>query len=318
MPPKADAYKMGTIARLSGFPPALLRAWERRHGFLKPVRGSGGHRLYTPEDLRVLHRIRELLDEGFSIGEAALMGRERLLTESAPRLKAPTEAPRLEPGLGIQELRAALLDAAVAIDAAALDQALDQAFAILSPERALLEVVAPACIAIGDAWSEGRCSVAGEHLASDRFRRRLRALVDSARVRAGAPEIVVACFPDEQHDLGGLIVSWTLKSLGLAVTFLGSSVPLEDLELAARRREPAALALSVSRQALYDAYRPKLIDLGRRLAPLPILVGGQGIPDADALCDADTLCDTITLCDHRRPLAEVFARFTRRSAPGRA
>ncbi len=72
-------YKMGTIARLSGFSPELLRAWERRYGLLDPSRGSGGQRLYGDDDLRVLERVRALLSEGRSIGEVAQVGRARLL-----------------------------------------------------------------------------------------------------------------------------------------------------------------------------------------------------------------------------------------------
>ena len=75
-------YKMGTIAELSGFSPELLRAWERRHALLEPERTEGGHRLYTDDDLRVLRRVKSLLDQGRSIGEVAQRGRAALLAES--------------------------------------------------------------------------------------------------------------------------------------------------------------------------------------------------------------------------------------------
>ncbi len=73
-------HKIRTVSERTGFPPGLLRAWERRYGLLEPARLEGGHRLYSDEDLRVLLRVRELLDQGRSIGELAAMGREALLT----------------------------------------------------------------------------------------------------------------------------------------------------------------------------------------------------------------------------------------------
>ena len=72
------AYKMNTFAKLTGLSPAVLRAWERRHALLEPVRLGGGHRAYTEEDLRVIERVRELMGSGRSIGEVALIGRTKL------------------------------------------------------------------------------------------------------------------------------------------------------------------------------------------------------------------------------------------------
>ena len=44
-------YKIGTLARLTGFSPALLRAWERRFGLITPERGDGRQRVYGDDDL---------------------------------------------------------------------------------------------------------------------------------------------------------------------------------------------------------------------------------------------------------------------------
>lgn len=74
-----SAFRIGRLAQLSGFEASLLRAWERRYGLLQPVRLSNGFRLYTEDDLALLRRIRTFLDEGFSIGDIARMGRERLI-----------------------------------------------------------------------------------------------------------------------------------------------------------------------------------------------------------------------------------------------
>lgn len=73
-------YKIKTIAALTGVNPTLLRAWERRYGFLEPVRVSSHHRLYTEEDLTVLLRIQGMLNGGLSIGEVAALGRAQLLS----------------------------------------------------------------------------------------------------------------------------------------------------------------------------------------------------------------------------------------------
>ena len=74
----AVTFKIGRLAQLSGFDATVLRAWERRHGLLQPIRLSNGFRLYTMDDLALLKQVRTLLDQGFSIGDVVRMGRARL------------------------------------------------------------------------------------------------------------------------------------------------------------------------------------------------------------------------------------------------
>lgn len=69
-------YKISTLAKLTGFGVQAIRNWERRHGLLVPQRTDGGHRLYTEADLKTLRQVRQLLDQGRSIGEIADLVRE--------------------------------------------------------------------------------------------------------------------------------------------------------------------------------------------------------------------------------------------------
>jgi DNA-binding transcriptional MerR regulator len=85
---------MKTVAELTGFSPTLLRAWERRYTFLDPDRLEKGHRLYTESDLKILDVVRVLLDQGFSVGEVAAIGREALLARGV-KVAAVTQAGRL-------------------------------------------------------------------------------------------------------------------------------------------------------------------------------------------------------------------------------
>jgi hypothetical protein len=53
-------YPLRTAARLTGLSPELLRAWERRHGVVEPLRTPGGTRRYSAADLERLLLIREI------------------------------------------------------------------------------------------------------------------------------------------------------------------------------------------------------------------------------------------------------------------
>ncbi len=294
-------YKMKTVSRLTGFTPAVLRAWETRHKFLVPARMPSGHRLYTETDLRVLERVRERLEQGHSIGEIAVLGRERILAEaelaerlhSRPRKESPaaiaSEA-RSALSLGLlEELRRAIVAAAQALDTRALDSALDRAFGSVSHAQVLPLVIRPAAEEIGELWAAGKVSVAAEHLASAAFVARLHELLAAhATTEPTAPLALVACLPDEQHEVGALAVAVHLAQGGHRVLYLGQSLPFEDLERACDLAAPAVVALSATREALLALHAPRLVELvRRRRVKTEFWLGGLGVGgDVRALVEA--------------------------------
>ena len=64
------AYRIKTVARLTGIPRNTLLAWERRYDLVEPTRASNGYREYSDQDVAMLTTVRRLLDEGYKISEA--------------------------------------------------------------------------------------------------------------------------------------------------------------------------------------------------------------------------------------------------------
>ncbi len=64
-----------------------LRVYERR-GLVAPDRSPGGSRLYSPDDIDRLHRVRELLAEGLNlVGIARVMALEERIEILEARLR---------------------------------------------------------------------------------------------------------------------------------------------------------------------------------------------------------------------------------------
>jgi len=316
-------YKMSTMVRLTGFSPALLRAWERRHRILQPARGPGGHRLYTDEDLAVLRYVQRLLAQGRSIGEIATSGRDELLeaaqkflgSEPPPRAGSAPAAREPTGGAQLAPLCAGVVEAAVAMDAERIERLLDQAFAAVSADLVIHRVIEPAALEIGELWVRGRCTVASEHLASGCFVHRLRKLIESASLRdPAAPRAIFCCFPDENHELGLLILAYHFSRNGWRISYLGPLLPFEDLERACDVLKPRAVVLSVTRQSLYLTHKPRLIELlNRHRDRLTFFIGGQGAPEEDP----ELTAAGGEFCPNGRPAPErvldLLGRTTKRS-----
>lgn len=93
-------YAIGTVAGLTGLDPHTIRAWERRHRAVSPVRSAGGSRRYGARDVARLQLLKALVDAGEAIGGVARLDdgalRERLVRLSgmaAAKPAAPASAP---------------------------------------------------------------------------------------------------------------------------------------------------------------------------------------------------------------------------------
>jgi len=67
-----------------GVPQHVLRFWETKFSFVRPMKRAGGRRFYRPQDIAVLATIRRLLhDEGYTIKGVQKLHRERGLKQLA-------------------------------------------------------------------------------------------------------------------------------------------------------------------------------------------------------------------------------------------
>ena len=71
-------YRTGAAARLAGLPVETLRVWERRYSLSDAQRSERGQRLYSAEQVARLGLLKQLVDQGHSIGVLAGLSREQL------------------------------------------------------------------------------------------------------------------------------------------------------------------------------------------------------------------------------------------------
>jgi DNA-binding transcriptional MerR regulator len=110
-----DAFRtISEAADELGVPQHVLRFWETRFSFIRPMKRAGGRRFYRPSDIAVLRGVRKLLhDDGYSIKSVQRLHREQgvrslvaagagvappaLATPSKPNAPPPLAGPTAEP-----------------------------------------------------------------------------------------------------------------------------------------------------------------------------------------------------------------------------
>ena len=78
-----QTYPLRTVSRLTGLSPELLRAWENRHGIVRPFRTTGGTRRYSAAELERLQLVKAAVDAGNRIGKVAKMDAAELRQQSS-------------------------------------------------------------------------------------------------------------------------------------------------------------------------------------------------------------------------------------------
>ena len=259
--------RIGELSKRAGVSPELLRAWERRYDLLRPLRSSGGLRLYSLDDLERVRLMREHLAAGLAAAEAAaLASRAALGREPAPVGGLPGA------------VGAELGEALALFDEPRAQAAFDGILASVTVDTLLEHVVLPYLHDLGERWQRGDASVAQEHFASNVLRGRLLGLARGWGQGRG-PLALLACLPGEQHDLGLIAFGLALRTRGWRIAYLGSDTPLDTIGATADALAPALVVLHTVTGERVRPITATLRELGRshRLA-----LGGGGASDAEA------------------------------------
>ena len=245
------SLRIGELGRRVGVRPETLRAWERRYGLLEPARTPNGYRLYSAADEARVRSMVAWLARGRSAAEAAELARGR------PPLAERTERPVLA------SAGERLIEAIQAFDDESAHRVLDHALARFSLATVLSGIVLPVLAEVGDRWVRGEATIGQEHFCTELLRGRLLAL---ARAWGGGsgPLALLACPPDERHDLGLVCFGLVLRESGWRIAFLGPDTPMPTLDDAADRLDPEAIVITAVVPDRLERVRRELAAIAER------------------------------------------------------
>jgi len=183
-----------------------------------------------------------------------------------------------------ERLRARMLSG----DVAGSWQVIEAAMASgLEAREIYVRLLAPALHEIGASWQAGRVSIDQEHLASS-VATTLIGRLGPRFVHPGRKKgvVIVAMPPGERHGLGVAMLADILTDAGYGVLNLGPDTPAASLVAAMRDAVSlAAVVVSVVDVDRRPAAGRLLAAARRERASVPLLVGGNAVPDERTALD---------------------------------
>jgi methanogenic corrinoid protein MtbC1 len=214
------------------------------------------------------------LGAGLSAAEAAAAARadagvEVQVVRSASTGFTPADgANQSELAQAAGRLRSALMN----LDREHAERSLDFLLGAFTFETLVRSVILPYLVEVGSRWECGQASVAEEHLATNIFRSRLLALAHNP---GGPPRgrVVLACPPDERHDLALVVLAVALSRRGWQITLLGADTPVESVGEAARLLDANLVVVAAMGPERFTAVSGPLRAIATER---PVVIAGPG------------------------------------------
>jgi DNA-binding transcriptional MerR regulator/methylmalonyl-CoA mutase cobalamin-binding subunit len=271
-------HPIKVVCHRTGLTAHAIRVWERRYGLICCQRTDSNRRLYSDEEIERLRLLKTLTDCGHRISNIARLDLEELYALHKQDHPAPATSEDYSPAAHTTPDQCLLgcLEAANQLDAPALTQLLEDARLQYGQRSTLLRVIAPLIFEIGERWRKGEMRVAHEHLATNVLRDYLSSTLRSCPPAQAAPELVVCTPAGQAHEVGALLAAAAARDLGWRVTYLGPSLPAEEIAACAHTRKARAVALSMVYPS-DDPQVPQELTHLRRILPahISIIIGGR-------------------------------------------
>jgi methylmalonyl-CoA mutase cobalamin-binding subunit len=272
-PHPAVLHPIQVVTHRTGVSADVLRVWEKRYAVVTPVRSTSGHRLYSDADIERLRLLVQATRTGRTIGQVAALPTAALvdlLDQEAPAAQRPRRRGLVESapatGPGAADLLDACLGAIANFDAITLDLLLRRAVIALSADDFLDAIVVPLVDHLRVRVRDGSLRRSHGHLAHAVLRRVLDHIVATATAPLASRDLVVTTLGGHAHELDALIVAAAAAADGWRVTYVGPSVPADDVAETLEHVGARVLAISVA-AAPGDRVIPRELRRLRALLP---------------------------------------------------
>jgi len=259
-------------------PTVTIRSWELRYQAVVPKRTASGHRVYTEEQVEDLKWLKKQVQEnGIAVSQAVKMlqskkGKESLLskqTQSEPDSQFETQ---------INEL----FQAVKRMDSLQCNFLFDLYFSQFHYKTVFFSIIVPLMYRVGDAWEKGELHVVKEHMISNLVLQRAMTFFNLFRTSDHLPKVMAICPEGEQHQLGLILFTLSLREQHYPVYYIGADTPLDGLSDLIQEKDIEIVAISTSRESDEPLIARYIETLQTENPKLKFIVGGLAVQQSKA------------------------------------
>jgi MerR family transcriptional regulator, light-induced transcriptional regulator len=262
-----NSFTIKDLENLSGIKAHTIRIWEQRYSFIKPERTGTNIRYYSNDELKKILNVALLNKYGFKISHIDKMNEGEIKEKILSLNQMEAQQERI-----VNELIQCMVD----IDIERLEIVLDKYIVARGIERTITQIIFPFLEKIGILWLTNHINPAQEHLVTNIIRQKLIVGIDGIVTSLKVNKTVLLFLPEgEYHELGLLFMYYLLKSRGVTTIYLGSSVPLKDVEYVVKLKKPDYLyshLTTVGQNFNFDKF---ITNVTQKFSGIPIIISGQ-------------------------------------------
>jgi DNA-binding transcriptional MerR regulator len=261
------SFTIKDLENLSGIKAHTIRIWEQRYSFLKPNRTGTNIRVYSNDELKKLLNVALLNKFGFKISHIDKMN-EGEITEKILSLNQLEALQDRILNLLIQNM--------IDLDMESFERVLDDFIAAKGIEKTISQIIFPFLEKIGILWLTDHIIPAQEHLVSNIIRQKLIVGIENVRSTVKINKSVLLFLPEtEYHELGLLFMNYMLKNKGVSTIYLGSSIPLKDVEYLVKLKKPDYIYTHLTSVGPRFSFERFIDNLGKNFPKTPVIISGQ-------------------------------------------
>jgi DNA-binding transcriptional MerR regulator len=264
-----NSFSIKDLENISGVKAHTIRIWELRYSFLKPKRTGTNIRHYTGDELKTILNISLLNKYGFKISTINKMTEEQRNEKVLSLAFEEAQQERV-----VNELIQYLID----LDIDSFEQTLTKQIKAKGVEQGIVKVIFPFLDRIGILWLTNHINPAQEHLASNIIRQKLIAGIEGLPTKHQGGKTALLFLPEgEHHELGLLFIYYLLKNRGIKVFYVGTNVPMKDLEYIVNLTQPDLLYCHLTSVAERFSFEKFFSKLQKDFAKYQVIVSGQSV-----------------------------------------
>lgn len=265
------SFTIKELEVLSGIKAHTIRIWEQRYHFLKPGRTDTNIRRYSNDELKTLLTVALLNKYGYKISRIDSMSHEE-------RTKAVMELPAQE--ASNERLVNKMIGYMIDMRNVEFEKLLNEHLKENGIEKTITEIIFYFLEKIGILWHTNHILPVQEHIVSNIVRQKILAAIDNLPlVHKQEPVFLLFLPEDEFHEMGLLYVYYLLRKRKLPVIYLGSSVPLKDVQYLFENKTPDFLYIHLTSFPRKHDLQKYISTLSQRFSHTRILLSGSAVQD---------------------------------------